>query len=100
MIRSVADDGHVTHDMRHAAITHQRWLDRRHRVQESPAYQEAWYGAQCGSCRYWVPLSGALGSDYGGCTNDRSEFDMRLMFEHDGCDDFAPAAGWAQPQPD
>lgn len=64
---------------------HNRWMLRRNRVQTSPSYQDDWYGQQCGGCRFYVPLSGPLGEDYGGCTNAKSAFDKQLMFEHDGC---------------
>lgn len=70
--------------------THERWLDRRLRKQEEPDYRDEWWGAQCGACRYWVPLSGIFGDDYGGCTNPNSPRDGCVQFEHDGCDEFAP----------
>ena len=87
----------VKNDMRFAAKTHQRWMARRNRRQEAPDYKEEWWGQRCGHCRYWVPLSGALGSDYGACTNDRSPFDGHVQFEHDGCDEFQPAESRVQP---
>ena len=88
----------MTNDMRSTADVHARWMDQRNRWQESDAYRDEWYASQCGACRWWVPLSGALGLDYGGCTNARSAFDGRIRFEHDGCDEFQPADdGWGEP---
>lgn len=43
---------------------------------------------QCIDCSFYVPLRGPLGSDWGACANERSEFDGRIMFEHLGCDAF------------
>ncbi len=40
---------------------------------------------QCGGCSYYVSLEGALGFDWGACTNPESPHDGTLMFEHDGC---------------
>lgn len=42
---------------------------------------------------YYVPLSGALGEDYGACTNGDSKFDHHVMFEHDGCEMHLHAEG-------
>lgn len=82
-------------DFRHLGASYQRWMDRRNRKQESPDYRDEWYAEQCGHCRFWVPLTGALGADWGVCTNPRSPFDGRVQFEHDGCDEFEPSEGWA-----
>ena len=91
----------VKNDMRYATETHERWLEQRNRRQESADYDDEWWAEQCGACRFWVPLSGALGHDYGGCTNPASRFDGRVRFEHDGCDYFEQAIdGWAQPDED
>ena len=74
-----------------ADATHSRWRERRLRKTEDPAYLDEWYAQQCGGCRFWMPLTGILGSDYGGCTNPVSVRDGVVQFEHDGCDAFAPA---------
>ena len=88
----------VTNDMQHASETHKRWLDQRNRKQEAVDYRDEWWAEQCGRCRFWVPVSGALGHDYGACTNRFSPFDGRVRFEHDGCESFEEAIeGWAQP---
>ncbi len=87
----------VKNDMVSAAETHRRWMAGRNRRQEDPEYKDEWRNEQCGHCRFWVPLSGALASDYGACTNATSPFDGRVRFEHDGCDKFEPAETWTQP---
>jgi hypothetical protein len=89
--------GSVKNDMRFAAATHSRWMDRRSRRQEDPEYRDEWWAQQCGHCRFWVPLSGALGSDYGACANPASPFEASVRFEHDGCEEFESAEAWVQP---
>ena len=51
------------------------WRERQHRPMRDPGYRDEWYAAQCGGCRFWIPLSGILGSDYGACTNPVSPRD-------------------------
>ena len=91
--------GNIKNDKQYAAATHQRWVKRLNRDMGDPGYLSEWYAAQCGACRFWAPLSGALGSDYGGCTNEASPFDGTVQFEHDGCDAFLASGEWAQPDP-
>ena len=67
-------------------------MERRNRRQEDSQYRDTWYYEQCGGCRFWIPLVGSLGSDYGACTAAGSTFDGRVMFEHDGCPAFEAAA--------
>ncbi len=43
-------------------------------------------GKQCDACKFHLPLVGALGEDWGVCTNASSPFDRRAMFGRDGCD--------------
>ncbi len=43
---------------------------------------------QCGSCQFYVPLEGDLGSDWGACTNPRSQYDRTCTFEHWTCKEF------------
>jgi hypothetical protein len=78
-------------DARVHAEIHRRWVQRRNRDTGSPDYREEWYGEQCLHCRFYVPLEGPLGADWGACTNATSPFDRQVMFEHDGCDAFEPA---------
>ena len=87
------DRPHLTNDSGHARDTHRRWAEagQFNRRTNDPDYQDSWYRSQCGGCRYWIPLHGVLGSDWGACTNKESKFDRRLMFEHDGCDHFDAA---------
>lgn len=73
-------------------------MQLRNRRQEDPAYKDEWYGEQCGICIYFIPLSGALGCDYGACSNSASHFDARVMFEHDGCEQFSSAGDWHPPE--
>ena len=54
---------------------------------------------QCGICRFWVPLSGPIGNDYGACTNPASPCDRVVTFEHDGCDEHETADEWNVPDP-
>ena len=76
------------------AALHERWRDDRHRA-PGPGYRDEWYERQCGGCLHYRPLAGELGLDWGACTNGRSPCDRRVMFEHDGCDEFeADPAGW------
>jgi hypothetical protein len=76
----------------HARATHERWRHLTHRdLAVEPGLD------QCGICRFWAPLSGALGTDYGACTNDRSPCDRVVMFEHDGCDEHEAADEWNVP---
>lgn len=46
------------------------------------------YCLQCGGCQYYIPLEGDLGSDWGACSNARSEYDGRVVFEHHTCKEF------------
>lgn len=81
-------------DMQLAASAHSRWMNLRNRRQEDVQYREEWWGEQCGHCRFWIPLSGAIGADYGACVNPDSPFDAHVRFEHDGCDQFQLAESW------
>lgn len=40
---------------------------------------------QCLECKYYVPLEGRLGFDWGACTNPLSEYDGEAVFEHWTC---------------
>lgn len=72
----------------HLSSCHDRWMERRNRKSEQEEFNEKWEFEQCFRCTYFLPLSGILGSDWGGCSNEKSPFDGRLMFEHDGCEEF------------
>lgn len=90
-------DTNLKNDRKHIDICHQRWLERRNRKQESDDYRDAWYDQQCGRCVFFVPLTGTIGLDYGGCTNLESKFDGTIMFEHDGCNNHVDAVAWVEP---
>lgn len=77
---------------------HQRWSSRLNRASDDPAYSDSWVWEQCGECRFWMPLAGPLGQDWGVCANPASQFDQRAMFEHDGCEVFSEdPKGWRTP---
>lgn len=42
-------------------------------------------------CRFYVPLDGELGPDWGVCTNPASHRAGKLTFEHQGCPQFGAA---------
>lgn len=89
--------GHVSSSPDALNAIHRRWVARRNRNPDDTTYREEWYDEQCGSCRYWFPLAGELGTDYGACANGRSPFDGRVQFEHDGCGEFEDAGEWVTP---
>ncbi|MEV7565508.1 DUF3027 domain-containing protein [Streptomyces tanashiensis] len=68
---------------------HSRWLQLLHRSTGGPDYRDEWFDEQCGGCRFWIPLSGDLGLDWGACAHADSPFDGRVRFEHDGCGQFS-----------
>jgi DUF3027 family protein len=84
----------LSNNSEHFKSVHKRWMARRNRRQESPDYKDDWYAEQCGRCRFWLPLAGEIGSDYGVCSNPKSPFDGLARFEHDGCDVFEDAETW------
>jgi hypothetical protein len=77
-------------DYNHFRECHERWGKRLNRDMAAPEYQDEWYQQQCLFCRYFIPLSGAFRDDYGACSNTQSPCDGRVMFEHDGCEQFQP----------
>lgn len=79
----------------HTTACHERWLPLRDRKMEDPDYRDEWYRQQCGSCRHWIALDGALGEDWGACSNPQSRFDASVRFEHDGCDVYERGDAWA-----
>lgn len=78
---------------------HQRWIARINRTSDDPTHTDSWAWEQCGGCRFWVPLAGALGADWGVCANPTSHFDQQAMYEHDGCEAFSEdPQGWRTPE--
>jgi hypothetical protein len=78
-------------------LCHERWMEKRNRRNEDPAYRDEWWSQQCGACRYWVPLSGVFAEDYGVCAGSTSDFDGLVRFEHDGCAAHESTEGWVLP---
>jgi len=89
---------HITSAESEMDSTYERWALRRNRKTEAPDYKDSWAYEQCGECRFWIPLAGKTGLDYGVCTNYRSPRDGRAQFEHDGCDEFVNAGMWITPE--
>lgn len=89
--------GHVSSGPDALNGIHARWVARRSRDTARSNYRDEWYNEQCGSCKFWFPLAGELGSDYGACASARSLFDGMIQFEHDGCDQFEDAGEWITP---
>ena len=86
----------LTSDETHARECHERWIEKRNRSTGAADCQDEWYAEQCGGCAYYIRLRGALESDWGVCSNERSRFDRSVMFEHDGCESFEQAEdAWA-----
>lgn len=90
--------GHPGPSAAECSAIHERWVAERNRRTEDPGYREEWYSEQCGGCRFWLPLSGELGRDYGACANPASPFDGRVRFEHDGCEAFQESGAWSTPE--
>ncbi|MER5261529.1 DUF3027 domain-containing protein [Actinosynnema sp. NPDC002837] len=88
---------HVTLSEAELDSIHGRWIRDRNRGRDDQEYQESWGEEQCGGCRFWIPLAGRVGNDYGACSNAQSPFDGRVRFEHDGCDVFVDAGRWVSP---
>jgi hypothetical protein len=83
---------------KHLERCHERWQERRNRKQDDLDYKEEWYSEQCGSCQYFISLTGKFSEDYGVCSNSDSEFDGFVRFEHDGCEKYSEAdEGWSYP---
>jgi len=79
-------------DLTHVYETTKRWLAKypKNRDARLDNYKDEWYGEQCYGCQYYIKLQGYLRTDWGVCSHPESPFDMRLMFEHDGCEYFSP----------
>jgi hypothetical protein len=62
------------------------WGENRDREEGGDA--SAYRGDCSSGCRYYHPLRGALGSDWGVCANEASHRRSLLTFEHQGCPQF------------
>ncbi|WP_425341994.1 DUF3027 domain-containing protein [Amycolatopsis coloradensis] len=90
-------DKHVGSSEKELSIINKRWLERRNRKTWDDSYRDEWYDEQCGGCRFWFPLAGAFGNDYGVCANANSSLDGTARSEHDGCEAFEDAGQWIIP---
>lgn len=85
-------------DGEHADSCHDRWLrqqdERVAPMDENGEITDEWYNDQCGQCIYYIPLVGALSSDWGLCSNSKSPCDRNAVFEHYGCDEYVGANCW------
>lgn len=46
------------------------------------------YCFQCLHCRYYLPLDGRLGADWGACSSAASQYDRQVVFEHWTCPEY------------
>jgi hypothetical protein len=74
---------HKAFDEAHSQDCLKRWPGHRDLTKQQSDEELA---TQCLWCAYFVPLVGTFSEDTGGCTNEKSPCDGRIMFEHDGCD--------------
>lgn len=88
---------HIVADAAAVREIYRRWASDINLKAEDSVDKE-WRGRQCGACRFWIPLAGRLGYDYGACSNVLSEFDGRVRFEHDGCQAYEDAGKWLIPE--
>ncbi|NJO07655.1 MAG: DUF3027 domain-containing protein [Chloroflexaceae bacterium] len=71
----------------HFDTTHARWIQRgMYWDRDAPDAKDEWFGKQCMTCCYYVPLSGLFAGDWGACSNAHSPLDGTVRFEHDGCE--------------
>ena len=61
-------------------VTHERW--------SGLVSRSVWHQDQCLFCRFYLPLEGPMGADWGACANPASPRDGTVTFEHDHCDAF------------
>jgi hypothetical protein len=76
----------------HHQVTHKRWSDK-------AGFTGEWRPNQCGTCAYYLPLSGTWGYDWGVCSNPASAFDGTATFEHFGCPHHADTGEWVTQDP-
>lgn len=80
--------------------THERWIRSLRKtwpegvpaqdLQPWPDTQRGGGVKQCLHCAHYVELEGALGSDWGACSNAASQYDRQVVFEHWTCKEFEP----------
>jgi len=97
--------------MRDIQDIHKRWIARLRRTwpegvpvreavtlqtgvgRDTEPWPETWHDGickQCLHCQFYVELSGELGSDWGACTSEASQYDGGLVFEHWTCAHWHP----------
>lgn len=83
-------------DENHAEECHSRWIQRmKHDIVLADSKDtDICTEQQCGMCRFYIPLRGALSADWGVCSNSLSPYDGTVMFEHDGCAEYSGASEW------
>jgi hypothetical protein len=82
-------------DPEHFQKCHERWVKRGERIQIGvDKYPDEWFGQQCMSCRFYIPLVGVFSTDWGVCSNPNSLADGTVRFEHDACDAYEEGEQW------
>ena len=72
---------------RQYVAAHDAWVERLKRVHGyvSARNDEEVFDPQCGGCRFYMPIEGASGADWGACGNPLSDRVGTVVFEHHGC---------------
>jgi len=100
VLRATEAIEHITYSKESQRVTHEQlWETCRKLLQDYQPYgntdresgPDGW-GQDCSSgCRFYIPLPGNLGFDWGVCVNSRSHRVGLLTFEHQGCFEFEGA---------
>jgi hypothetical protein len=94
---------YLKNDKPHTQETHRRWVNKipSNRNFDAPGYiTEGLDNELCFMCQYYIELTGALGKDWGVCSNPVSRFDGRVMYEDDGCEQYSFAQDAEELNPD
>lgn len=83
--------GYLFENENHFDACHKRWVAKTNWDLTSSEMKDEWVEKQCGLCCFYIPLIGKFKDDYGVCSNAKSKFDGKVMFEHDGCQHFIDA---------
>lgn len=67
---------------------HERWIKCANRDLSASDRPDEWVWNQCESCRYWISLAGKFSTDWGVCSSVHAQYDGRVRFAHDGCEQF------------
>jgi hypothetical protein len=82
----MADTRRIDQDETGRRLTHDQWAVHVPRT--------AWHPDQCLFCRFYLPVEGPLGDDWGACANPASPRNATVTFEHDHCDAFVRNEGF------